>query len=151
MRREAVGVLLVGTLLTGLLNGCTSETTQVGRLRSPVPQERFEAVLWLARHGSPRSIGPLIDSLEDEDPSVRWAAVHALRDLTGREFGYRPEAPAPQRREAARRWRRWWSGRKEGRPVNSARERGGGAPSPGATPNPQGSAPTTTGEEDTRE
>ena len=140
MRREAVGVLVLGALSVGLLGGCTSESGQVRRLRSAVPQERFQAVLWLARHGSRDAVDPLIGSLQDEDPSVRWAAVHALRELTDQAFGYRPEAPEPRRREAIGRWSRWWA---QNQGTSAERVGGpGGQAQPPPPPTTQEAAPT---------
>jgi len=108
MRIPTLGALVVGSLLAVALGGCGGQSEQVRRLYSAVPQERFEAIRWLARHGSEDVLPSLIASLEDEDPSVRWAAIHALRDRTGENFGYRPEDREHRRLQAAGRWRHWW-------------------------------------------
>jgi len=44
-----------------------------------------------------RGIGPLITTLEDEDPYVRTASLMILRQVTHKYFGYEPEE-----------WRQWW-------------------------------------------
>ena len=99
---------LVVALLMAALSGCGGESAQVRRLGSPVAQERFQALHWLAEHGSEAAVPAFIDSLRDEDPSVRWAAIQALRERTGETFDYRPEDPEPRRAKAAERWQRWW-------------------------------------------
>jgi HEAT repeat protein len=47
----------------------------------------------------------LIDFLEDERIAVANLADQALRSLTGEDAGWRPDAPAAERRAAARRWK----------------------------------------------
>jgi len=101
------GALVAVLLLVGLA-GCADEAEQVRRLCSPVPQERFDAVIWLAEHGSEARLPRLIKRREDEDPSVRWAACQALKERTGETFDYRPGDPEPRRLEAVKEWRDWW-------------------------------------------
>lgn len=106
--RSATGALVAAVLVAGL-GGCSSESEQVRRLKdSPAPLERFEAVRWLAEHGSDDALSHLIDSLMDEDGVVCWAAFHALRDRTGKTFDYQPGDLEPDRLKAAERWRDWW-------------------------------------------
>jgi len=95
--------------------GCAGESAYVKQLRSPLPQERFEAVLWLAQHGSEKLVPNLIEALMDDDLSVRWAALQTLKDRTGETMGYRPGDPEGQRFEAVGRWEEWW--KKHGGPV----------------------------------
>jgi len=99
---------LAAALLMATLSGCGGESAQVRRLGSPVAQERFQALLWLAEKGSDAAVPAFIESLKDEDPSVRWAAIEALRERTGKTFDYRPQDPEPRRAKAAERWQRWW-------------------------------------------
>ncbi|MHC4933232.1 MAG: HEAT repeat domain-containing protein [Planctomycetota bacterium] len=50
----------------------------------------------------------LVDLLDDPDLEVRRAAIHTLRRLSNRFFGYRPDAPPEQRTKATGRWRELW-------------------------------------------
>lgn len=54
------------------------------------------------------SVGALIDALEDSEPSVREASAIALRDITGRDFGFDPLANEGERAKRVRAWRDWW-------------------------------------------
>ncbi len=54
----------------------------------------------------------LIDTLEDASSPVREAAMVALRRITGREFGFEPQASVSQRATRVKAWREWWN--KEG-------------------------------------
>lgn len=51
------------------------------------------------------ALGPLVDALDDEEVSVREAAVVALRKITGKDFGFRSAAAPRERARAAARWR----------------------------------------------
>jgi hypothetical protein len=107
--------------LAAALVGCAGESAYVKQLRSPLPQERFQAVLWLAGHGSEKVLPRLIEALMDEDVSVRWAAFEGLKDRTGETMGYRPEDLEGPRTEAAGRWKEWW-GQSHGGPVPKPQE-----------------------------
>jgi hypothetical protein len=54
------------------------------------------------------AVGALIDALEDVEPSVREAALVALRDITGRDQGYDPLAAENERAKKVKLWRDWW-------------------------------------------
>ena len=124
--RSAPTALLVASVLAAL-SGCGGESAEVRRLGSPVAQERFEAVLWLAEYGSEAANEALIDSLGDEDPSVRWAAFQGLRQRTGETFGYRPGDPELSRLEAVECWRRWWEEAQGDRASKAVRPQGDGS------------------------
>lgn len=57
---------------------------------------------------SPSSIEPLIETLEDEEPVVREAAMAALHLITGRDFRFDPNASQAERAKRVRAWRDWW-------------------------------------------
>jgi HEAT repeat protein len=57
---------------------------------------------------SERAIGPLIDALEDQETSVREAAVVALRVTTGRNFKFDPLASETDRARKVKAWRDWY-------------------------------------------
>lgn len=70
---------------------------------------RFEAAAGLLHHGDYSATPTLIALLESNDRHMRFKAVEALRDVTGREFGYSFSQPASFRSEAVARWQSWWS------------------------------------------
>jgi hypothetical protein len=55
-----------------------------------------------------KAVGALIDALEDSEEPVRTNALLALKDITGRDFGYDPRAAAPEREKRVKAWREWW-------------------------------------------
>lgn len=52
-------------------------------------------------------VAQLVARLDDDDPAVRWAAHEALKQLSGRDFGYRYWASPGDRLEATEQWQRW--------------------------------------------
>ena len=55
-----------------------------------------------------QAIPALIAHLNDEDAVVRLSSHEALRQRTGRDFGYLPYGLPEERAEAASRWEGWW-------------------------------------------
>jgi hypothetical protein len=51
----------------------------------------------------------LIDALEQRDVRLRKAAADELREEAGELFGYSEDAPEPERQDAQRRFRTWWT------------------------------------------
>jgi hypothetical protein len=135
MRHRVVTLGVAVGLLAVVLVGCASEGSSVKQLQSVLPQERFQAVIWLARHGSEKVLPNFIDLLMDEDPSVRWAAFSALKDRTGETLGYRPEDPEGRRLAATGRWKEWWQKRQEGTVIELQE------PEEKGTPGQQGGVP----------
>lgn len=68
--------------------------------------------------GSLRGVPALIDGLEDEEPSVREAAVVSLRSLTGKDFRFDPTGKPADRSKRVKSWRSWWD--KEGKALIGA-------------------------------
>jgi len=62
----------------------------------------------LGQLGAKTAVPDLIDRLEDDSVTVREAAVIALRDITGRRFGFEPDAREADRRRRVEDWRSWW-------------------------------------------
>jgi hypothetical protein len=54
-------------------------------------------------------IPDLIRMLSDREPAVQRAALAALKELTGQDFGPRPEADRAERARAIAAWETWWS------------------------------------------
>ena len=58
------------------------------------------------------TVAQLIDRLDDRDAAVRWAAHEALKQISGRDFGYEPWLRESGESDATRsaaisRWREW--------------------------------------------
>jgi hypothetical protein len=64
--------------------------------------------------GAAAAIEPLIDTLEDEEPVVREAAMAALHLVTGRDFRFDPNAGPAERGKRVQAWRDWWKGARAG-------------------------------------
>lgn len=69
---------------------------------------RMEAARVLGEFAVTTSVGPLIDTLEDEAEVVRDAAVTSLRKITGENFRFDPRAKESERTKRVRAWRDWW-------------------------------------------
>jgi hypothetical protein len=82
-------------------------------LGSPWSNVRRAAAEELGRRGHWDAIPRLIERLDDPDADVRAASAESLRRLTNQFLGYRATASLGRRRDAADRWRAWWS--REGR------------------------------------
>lgn len=54
------------------------------------------------------AVGALIDALEDVEPSVREAALVALRNITARDHGFDPLGSEADRSKKVKAWRDWW-------------------------------------------
>lgn len=72
-----------------------------------MPAQRIDAIQAAARSEDPRLISALVDRLDDEDVSVRMAAIQALMELTGKRLGYAGWASLEERRESVDAWRNY--------------------------------------------
>ncbi len=107
--------LLALSLAVLLGSACASEGPRpirpVDDLHDPNPSVRSQAVSEAARRGDDVLVPELIELLDDEDGAVRLVAGQALRDLTGRDSGYRAYAPPPELHRQVQDWRAWWASR----------------------------------------
>jgi hypothetical protein len=108
-------VLLLGVLLTACANDRPRPIRPVEDLHDPSSTRRVQAVAEVRRLGSAEHVPALIEMLDDEDESVRLVAGATLKDLTGRDTGYRPYASPQERRRQVEDWRAWWAGTPQGR------------------------------------
>lgn len=69
---------------------------------------RMAACRHLGDLGSIEAIPGLIDTLEDEEASVREAALVALRGLSGQSIPFDPLARDGDRSKRVKDWREWW-------------------------------------------
>jgi len=81
--------------------------SMAARFQDEDPKVRIEAIAEAARTRDDAALPFLVDRLTDIEPDVRFFAIGALKDLTGRTLGYKHYQPAKQRNEAVERWRRW--------------------------------------------
>jgi HEAT repeat protein len=107
--------VLALALVSLLGSACASERPRpiqpADDLHDPNPSVRSQAASEVARRGDQRLIPELIELLDDEDGAVRLVAGQALRELTGRDSGYRAYAPEPELRRQVEDWRAWWASR----------------------------------------
>lgn len=92
-------------LAGGLLGGCfspepvslsgTSAATVVPAIKQAGDRDDRSAI--------PR----LVQLLEDHDPAVRFAAISALKRMTGEDLGYRYYDGEWDRHAAVQRWHQW--------------------------------------------
>ncbi len=74
---------------------------------------RFEAAAGLLHHGDATAVPVLIDFLDSPDRRLRYKAIEALKERTGRDLGYQFALDQESRQEAVGRWRSWWAREKD--------------------------------------
>ena len=84
-------------------------------INSDDPAVRVRSIAKAAKLRDARAIPLLIDRLDDEDGAVRIAANEALKQITGKDFGYRDFDPLYKRKQAVERWRNWLKSRNSNR------------------------------------
>jgi hypothetical protein len=126
--RLVAAAALGGAAVLGV--GCESAKRPVRPdvdLHHPSASRRLEAVGAVARSRDTSQVPALFDRLLDDDEAVRLAAAAALRDLVGRDPGYRAYDAEGERAAKAAAWRAAWQG--AGSPARSSSSLGG----PGST------------------
>ena len=113
---EAVrGVLAVaaGAGLCCCAAGCFGGGREPARLSSNNPGSKIPAIKKVA--GAEGNTDPretqtarqLVQSLDSEDPAVRFYAIRGLQSLTGETFGYIWYGDDRHRRDALDKWKQW--------------------------------------------
>jgi hypothetical protein len=104
-------MLAAGLLVVFFASGCSIRTlgmTNYTRdIQSPDPCIRMKAVIYAGNSKDKRAIPLLVDRLEDEDEAVRVATIESLKQITGKDFGYRSFDPPYVRAKAVQQWRQW--------------------------------------------
>ncbi len=98
--------LLAGAIL--ILAGCSSpfdRKMQLADLEDPNPAVRVMAVKWAGDNSKSSAVPQLVNLLQDEDRSVRFYSIGALRRITGTDNGYDYKAVPQKRAKAIARWR----------------------------------------------
>ena len=66
---------------------------------------RIRAIKWAGENRIEAAVPKLVDSLEDDDASVRFYAIEGLRRITGSDNGYDYKASSKRRSASVDRWR----------------------------------------------
>ena len=93
---------------TLVLSGCSGPFDRkmgLSDLDSPNPGVRIMAIKWAGDNKASSATPRLVDFLQDEDTSVRFFTIEALRRITGTDNGYHYKANPKLRAEAVGRWR----------------------------------------------
>jgi hypothetical protein len=99
-------LIVLVTCAAGLSTGCQSPPAWKS-LRTEDPIKRVNAIQQAAKENKRNEIPELIFLLDDEEPVVRMYAIHALREMTGEDFGYRYFDSESERAKAIEKWRQW--------------------------------------------
>ncbi len=94
----------------GYLRSDAAEQALLGALSDDVAEVRRAAAMALGWCGTRVSLGPLAETLDDRDWTVRQAAHVSLTNLTGMEFAYNALGDIQERQEQAEHWRQWLAG-----------------------------------------
>jgi HEAT repeat protein len=93
-------------ILAGLLaGGCYSPdppSLSSGSAPTAVP-----AIKLAASSDDRKAIPQLVEYLDNHDPAIRFAAISALKRMTGQDLGYRYYLGEGDRRPAVERWKQW--------------------------------------------
>ncbi|HAU38559.1 MAG TPA: hypothetical protein DCX07_12690 [Phycisphaerales bacterium] len=110
-----------------LTGGCEMPNRSLAsRLQAEDPAVRIQAIHEAGATRNEKALPYLVDRLTDSEQDVRFYAILALERMTGQTLGYRYFAPAEERAEAAKRWRKWVQDRRGGATTRPA----GGEASP---------------------
>lgn len=74
-----------------------------------LPARLVEHLDRLVKAGDTRMTPRLIQLIEHDEESIRHHAVHALRRVSGQQFGYGASHSKTLREMAVRRWQEWWN------------------------------------------
>jgi hypothetical protein len=94
------------SLVSGsLVNGCFSPDPK--SLSSTSAPSLIPAIKDAANKNDRSAIPILVDRLDDKDSAVRFAAISALRKMTGQDFEYKYYDDDYDRQPAIKRWQQW--------------------------------------------
>lgn len=92
-------------LAAGLLVGCYSPDPI--SLNSNSAPSLIPAIKIAAEKDDRGALPQIVGRLDDHDSAVRFAAINALRRMTGEDFGYRYYDDESARKPAMLKWNRW--------------------------------------------
>ena len=95
-------------LMVSMFFGCDSfgRRYTVSDLENPDLTVKIMAVKWAGDNKVTSAVPQLVDFLLDEDESVRFYSIQALRRITGTDYGYDYKAASYLRAAAVKRWRK---------------------------------------------
>ena len=99
-----IAILAVGSTVA-LVGGCFSPDPK--SLTSDSPPSAIPAIKDAADQNDRKAIPRLVQDLSDQDSAIRFAAITALRRMTGEDFGYRYYESESERGPAITRWNEW--------------------------------------------
>ena len=91
-----------------MLTGCGDRFNRkmtLSDLESPNPTRRIMAIKWAGDNKILPAVPQLVDSLQNEDKSVRFYSIEALRRIVGTDHGYDYKTAPHLRAAAVKRWR----------------------------------------------
>jgi hypothetical protein len=101
-------------ILAGLcVSGCFSPDPK--SLTSDSPPSAIPAIKQAGNNNDRSAIPRLVQDLDDNDSAIRFAAICALRKITGQDFGYRYYDDELARRPAVEHWQQWMKDHPSGR------------------------------------
>jgi len=114
--KKRLATITCGALMVGFLSsvgGCASPRLGFVKfsedIQSPDPCIRVRASIYAGNLKDKRAIPLLVDRLDDEDEAVRMSANESLKQITGKDFGYRSYDSPGLRAVAVDQWRQWMS------------------------------------------
>ncbi len=96
------GIMLLAASLVG---GCFSPEPK--SLGSDSASSAIPAIKEAADQDDRKAIPRLVQDLDNDDPAIRFAAISALKRITGQDLGFRYYDDEWDRRSAVQRWRQW--------------------------------------------
>lgn len=80
----------------------------LGLWRRSTGRDQLSAAIALARNRILVGVPTLLEAMELDSVEVRALAEKNLRDVTGKDFGFRADGAPQARRDALARWAAWW-------------------------------------------
>jgi hypothetical protein len=99
-----IGIVAMASAV-GLVGGCFSPDPK--SLTSDSPPSAIPAIKDAADQNDRKAIPRLVQDLDDQDSAIRFAAIAALKRMTGEDFGYRYYDSEFDRAPAIKRWNEW--------------------------------------------
>ena len=100
--------LCCSAMTVSVFFGCDSfgRRYSVSDLENPDPTVKIMPVKWAGDNKVTSAVPQLVDFLLDEDESVRFYSIQALRRITGTDYGYDYKTAGYLRAAAVKRWQK---------------------------------------------
>ena len=104
--KSPIGLWLCWPIII-LCHGCAGPDNTLGLadLENLDPAIRIRAIKWAGQNQVKAAVPLLVDRLAEQEDTVRFFAISALRRITGTDHGYDYKADAAIRSAAIARWR----------------------------------------------